>query len=164
MKQAAESAARSLYLSAPPGTPPAACDARIVGQLLALLDDATQADLLSLEQLLGLSLAAGHVPDGVIDILWRTFALAVPDATEKDARGAAQLLAMLASSDASIVATRLPLVSAVGLGPRWKANAPLATAAAVACRHSGDGGKKNFFLGLFLSIQCDSIVFFALAM
>jgi hypothetical protein len=140
VRAAAESAAQSLYLSPPPGTPAAACDVRVAGQLMALLEGATVADLASLQQLLGLALAAGHVPSGVVDVLWKTFALALPDASEHDARRAAELIAMLAASDASVVASRLPLITSLGLGPRWRNEPALALASAVACRRAADGG------------------------
>jgi hypothetical protein len=58
-------------------------------------------------QVLVSSYQAGHVAPLVIDVLWRTLALTLSDATDADARHAVILLSMFVNADSKIIEERV---------------------------------------------------------
>lgn len=106
--------------------------AAVVASLLGLMRGMSAADYVSLEECMVTAYRQALVSPSVVEVLWRTFARTLRDATDEDSRHALMLLAMLAGADADIVSSKVGLLAGAGLGSRWIKDPVLAQYAALA--------------------------------
>lgn len=132
VQKATLEAFRSLWLAPAAGADEMAQATGVVASLLGLMRGMSAADYVSLEECMVTAYRQELVSAMVVEVLWRTFARTMRDATEEDARHALMLIAMLAGADANIVASKVSLLSGAGLGVRWIKDPVLAQYTALA--------------------------------
>ncbi|OAV87380.1 hypothetical protein PTTG_05731 [Puccinia triticina 1-1 BBBD Race 1] len=115
--------------------------ARIARNMIELTYHATLAELTSLEELLGVMMERGYVHEDVLDKLWEVYATS-KEIAQRQRRGAAIVLGMLAAPRPSVVADHLDKLVAVGLGAMGKGDLVLARYSCIALSRLGGSAKK----------------------
>ncbi|XP_066912331.1 condensin complex subunit 1-like [Clytia hemisphaerica] len=96
----------------------------IVNSLTSLITSANLGELTSLEELLCELMKQDLIPQNVVQLLWQRFALKLPQTTEKEQRGALNILSMVAGAEKDIIKSNLSVLVEHGL--KYKSNFLLA--------------------------------------
>ncbi|KAK4702260.1 condensin complex subunit 1, partial [Phenoliferia sp. Uapishka_3] len=116
-------------------------NSRVAKNVIELTRDATLAELISLEQLLGVMMAKGVVDDAVISKLWKVYSTS-KDIPRFQRRGAIIVLGMFAAPNPTVVSENIELLLKIGLGPHGKADLILAKYTCTALNRISGSVKK----------------------
>lgn len=117
---------KDLFLTAPSGSSTTQAAALIAKNLIGLTDEASIADLASLEKLLCLMYDDNLINHEIINVLWQIYGFAENNSTDRrQSHGAIMLLGMLALADHHIVVKGLDMILKIGLGEVGQADLPL---------------------------------------
>lgn len=138
---------RDLYLTAPFEANKTEKTAYIAKNLISLTENASIADLASLEKLLGLMHAGKLISQDVIRVLWQIYNFEGGDADNgqinSQRRGAIIILGMLALEDSQIVIASVDSILKIGLGSKGQDDLTLARYSCVALQRIVSNKKEH---------------------
>ncbi|KAI5475738.1 hypothetical protein MNV49_000900 [Pseudohyphozyma bogoriensis] len=130
-----------LYIEEVPDLSDADQVKRVAKNVIELTREATLAELISLEALLGVMMSKGVIQDEVIAKLWQVYST-TKDIPRFQRRGAIIILGMFAAPKPEVVADQVETLLKIGLGPHGKADLVLCKYTCVALSRVAGSVKK----------------------
>jgi condensin complex subunit 1 len=124
----------------------------VARNIISLTFGATSGELTSLEQLLSTMMKAGHIPEIVIEKLWKVYGVQRKEISKTQRRGAIICLGMLAAADPDIVVKELEIIIRIGLGTMGRKDLALAKYTCIALKRVCPVGRQK---GLLLLSTCE---------
>ncbi|KAL0945257.1 hypothetical protein HGRIS_000767 [Hohenbuehelia grisea] len=151
---------RSIYLDPIEGLDPKAQVNRIARNLIELTYEATLAHLISLEEMMRVTMDENHIHNDVIAKLWQVYGSTKP-LPKAQRRGAIIIIGMLALARRSVVTNKIDTLLKVGLGSFGRNDLTLARYTCVALQRLNGSAKKvkGSLLDKTLRMEMDNAIF-----